>query len=573
MLGKVVLTKVDADTNTCLNRGAATLKGAIYGVYKENGSLVTKLTINANCQAESQKDLPLGNYYVKELSAPKGYKLDPKTYNFNITQNNYQNDIKLTLKDEIYKTTLVINKTYLTKNGVSAEVGATFDIISKTTNSKIATLTIDKSAQAKTILIYDDYIIRQTKTVSGYHLAQDIDFKVNEESEEFSYITLMNEPYTALIKVIKINELGKKVKLANIKFKIKDLDTNEYLCQYQNYPNNILYPGHYKLEEVDEPIEGYLWNKEGLKFTIDEFTSLKYDKDIGYYLPLEFINKEVKGNINIIKLGEKLVLNDNTYKYETIFLDGILYGLYDEHYNLIGTYETDINGKININNLKLGKYILKELKTKEGYILDLKEYIINLTYKDQYTSIISQDLTLNNYLFKGKLEITKKDLDTNLPLKGVKINIYDIDQNKLIYSGITNKDGKIIIDNLYLGKFYLQEIESLTGYKLNDQNIYFELTANNELKKIDITNEMIKGKLLIHKKDQNNLPLAGVSFNLYDINDNLITTLITDQNGFISIDLKYGKYYLKEISTLDNYELNPEKIYFTVDGNKELEIE
>ena len=60
------------------------------------------------------------------------------------------------------------------------------------------------------------------------------------------------------------------------------------------------------------------------------------------------------------------------------------------------------NGKVSIDNLELGKYYIKEISTLKDYVLDETKYSFELTFKDQYTSLIIKDMTLNNYYKKGK---------------------------------------------------------------------------------------------------------------------------------------------------------------------------
>lgn len=62
------------------------------------------------------------------------------------------------------------------------------------------------------------------------------------------------------------------------------------------------------------------------------------------------------------------------------------------------------NGKVSIDNLELGKYYIKEISTLKDYVLDETKSSFELTFKDQYTSLIIKDMTLNNYYKKEKLK-------------------------------------------------------------------------------------------------------------------------------------------------------------------------
>lgn len=584
--GKIAINKTDSKTNSCQSVSPdATLKGAVYGVYKENGTFLYDLTIGNNCSVESPRNLELGNYYILEKKSPTGYKLDTSKHYFSITESNVAGIVSINVKDDIYETNLFINKTYLTDKGVSAEIGATFEIYRKSTMEKVATLTIDESARANVILNYGVYIIKQVAGQDGYKFTDDFEFTVNENSKENSYVTLLNEPYAARIKIIKVDQDGKIITKAGIRFKIKDLSTGKYVCQTVSYPNVIEYcefetdengvlltpypltTGDYQLEEIDQVIDGYLWNSEPLKFSIDENSNIIESDGFDAVIELRFTNQEVKGKVEIQKKGEKVVIENGSYTYEEILLPNVVFGLYDENWNLIGRYTTDGNGYLQIENLKLGKYFLKELETVDGFVLDETIYEFELVYKDQYTPIITKTFTLKNYLKKGDLEFTKSDVSTGKGIKDTKIEIYT-ENDELIFSGVTDSEGKIIIKGLFAGKFYIIETEAATGYRLSDEKVYFEVTEDGQIVKANMTNEKITSIIKLHKTDEKGNPLAGVTIGVYDLEGNLVGTYITDENGDIEIELEYGSYYFQEIATLEGYVLSDAKIYFdvTTDG-------
>lgn len=83
------------------------------------------------------------------------------------------------------------------------------------------------------------------------------------------------------IKINKINSNTKeKINVSNIEFKIFDINNDEYITIdnsdiFTTDHNgeiiiNSLEKGEYKIEELDQDFEGYLWNQEGITFTIDE---------------------------------------------------------------------------------------------------------------------------------------------------------------------------------------------------------------------------------------------------------------------------------------------------------------
>ena len=61
----------------------------------------------------------------------------------------------------------------------------------------------------------------------------------------------------------------------------------------------------------------------------------------------------------------------------------------------------------------------------------------------------------------------------------------------------------------------------------------------------------------------------NVNFEIYDKNDNLVDTITTDENGTCSITLPYGSYRVKQVNTLDGYQIVDEK-NITITGEKDV---
>lgn len=91
--------------------------------------------------------------------------------------------------------------------------------------------------------------------------------------------------------------------------------------------------------------------------------------------------------------------------------------------------------------------------------------------------------TLNDTYYKNetKIIIIKKDQETAKLLPNVEFELLDKNK-KTIYSDLkTNKDGKITIENLIPGSYYLKETKTLDGYELYDQPIRLEVDLNQEV--------------------------------------------------------------------------------------------
>lgn len=90
---------------------------------------------------------------------------------------------------------------------------------------------------------------------------------------------------------------------------------------------------------------------------------------------------------------------------------------------------------------------------------------------------------------KTKLIIEKQDLEGNI-LPGVKFNILDFNKNIVFENLQTNENGIIELNTILPGTYYIQEIESIEGYEINNEIIEIEVGLNEE-EKIVVTNEKI----------------------------------------------------------------------------------
>ncbi len=579
--GRVEITKRDKTTGEIIPQGQASLTGAEYGVYDMNDNLITKIKTDNNAYAISDYLPTLGKFYLKEIKPSEGYQLDSQKYYFTVDENNLL--VKVNVYEEVitreYEITKVVasDKTQI----MTPEVNVVFGIYDHN-GTLVSKETTDKEGKIYFTLPYGHYILRQLTSPSGYEKIEDYHFEVKETGSTINKV-FSNAEITSRIKVIKVDDEGNVITKAGIKFKIKDLSTGEYVKQTVSYPNVVVYEvfetdengvlitpyplnsGTYQLEELDQVIFGYVWNSKPLKFTIDEKANIYKTDQFDAILDIRFTNKEVKGVVEIHKTGEKLVIENNTYTYEEIALPDVVFGLYDEQGNLVQKITTDKNGNAKFENLKLGKYILKELSSSNNNILDETEYEFELKYKDQYTPLISKTFTLKNYLGKGTLNFNKSDLTTGKEIAGVKIQIFTED-DQLIFEGISDENGKIKIDDLFIGKFYIVETDTVEGYKLSDEKVFFEIKANGEIVKANMTNEKIKGDLEFTKTDVAGEPLPNTLIEVHRAEDDeIIFSGRTDELGKIIIKgIEYGKYYLLEKEAPIGYVLNDEKMFFEI---------
>ena len=515
--GKVSVKKVDMDTGLGIAQGDATLDGAVYGIYDLEGNRVGEVISKGGEYVTSDYLPSLGTFFLKEEKSSTGYELNETKYFFNITKDDLYPEVDVT--EKVIERDLKIFKVYASDETgfLTGEPNVTFDIYLKSTGEKVTSITTDENGYATATLPYGTYTVRQVSSTEDHEMVEDFEIVVNEYSEDPIYKLLANAEITARLKVIKIDsETGNTIPVAGIKFKIFDVENNEYVCQVTdkeqcvfetNDEGILLTPlplesGTYRLEEQDQKLDGYLWNEEALTFAIGDDSTLINDNVFGAIVEVEFENTQVKGKVEINKTGEELIIEDDSYHYEKIKLEGAEFELranediiiggktYYKKGELVTILVTDKDGYASIDNLPLGKYTLKEIKSANNNVLDPNTYEFELVYEDQYTEVVYKTFTLDNKYPKGELEFTKTDLVTGDPLPDTKIEIFTENGVK-VFEGRTDENGKIIITDLPVGKYFILESDAPDGYILNEEKMWFSITENGEIVKADMTNEKI----------------------------------------------------------------------------------
>ena len=202
---------------------------------------------------------------------------------------------------------------------------------------------------------------------------------------------------------------------------------------------------------------------------------------------VDVYDKAIKKKI-IIHKKYGSTLTNNYYDEE-----GAYFNLYDKNNNLIGEYQTNELGIIELN-LPFGEYVLKQVSGREYYTLvDDIHFII-----DDDSEIIYE---LKNEEIKriGNIHIIKKGSDGYM-LDGVIFEIYAMDDITSLDGYIYHHKGDLIdtvktingfidYNNLYYGNYYLKEIKTNDGYHILNDNIEFSIDSND--KNIEVINDKI----------------------------------------------------------------------------------
>ncbi|WP_141525730.1 MSCRAMM family protein [Bacillus cereus] len=461
--GHLQIKKVDENDENIV------LKDAKFDVIDKDNNVVATVTTNEKGIAEV-KDLPLGDYFVKEINAPEGYiKVDTPV---KVTIDN-TNVIELVMKN----TRKVENGQFklLKKDSESGQLlpGAKFDVIDKDGKVVETIVTDDKGEALSKQLPVGSYTLKEVEAPKGYELSSS-SVSVDVEANKVVTVDVVNkkipEKVTGQFEIVKVDAEDKTKVLSDAEFEVykdgKKVDTLR-TDKTGKVVSQKLEPGKYTLKETKAP-QGYKLLKEEIEVVVEA-------------------NKVVEVQIeNAKELGSLQVIKKDA-ESETV-LAGAEFKLKNEAGQVVGEAKTtNKEGVVKFENLVPGKYTLEETKAPEGY----KALEVTVEVNVVANEVVKQEV-MNEKVkeeITGQLEITKVDANnTNKILAGAVFEIWK-DGTK-IDTLTTNKSGKATSKKLEPGDYTLKEIQAPEGYTLSDKEMKFTISNEKiEVVKLQITNE------------------------------------------------------------------------------------
>ncbi|PRT08330.1 hypothetical protein C6356_08280 [Bacillus wiedmannii] len=461
--GNLQIKKVDENDENIV------LKDAKFDVIDKDNNVVATVTTNEKGIAEV-KDLPFGDYFVKEISAPAGYiKVDTPV---KVTIDN-TNIIEFVMKN----TKKVENGQFklLKKDSESGQLlpGAKFDVIDKDGNVVETIITDDKGEALSKQLPVGTYTLKEVEAPKGYELSSSL-VHVDVAANKTVTVDVLNkkivEKATGQFEIVKVDAEDKAKVLSDAEFDVyKDGKKVETLRTDKTGKviSQQLEPGTYTLKETKAP-QGYTLLKEEIEVVVEA-------------------NKVVQVQVeNAKELGSLQVIKKDAESGKV--LEGAEFRLKNENGQLVGEAKTtNKDGIVKFENLVPGKYTLEETKAPEGYkalevTVEVNIVANEVAKREVLNEKVKEEIT-------GQLEITKVDAnDTGKTLAGAVFEIWK-DGTK-IDTLTTNKNGKAISKKLEPGDYILKEVHAPEGYKLSDKEIKFKISNEKvEVKNLEITNE------------------------------------------------------------------------------------
>lgn len=178
------INKIDKDTQNIYPQGESSLNNAVIGLFDQNMNLINEYIIENNNVII--KNLNFGTYFIKEIKPGKGYNLNTKIYEINITEDKYNHSISI--ENEVIKKKIIIEKKYGTENNLNYESDIYFEIYNFN-NELIDKIKTNKLGTAEIILPYGNYTIKQLNTTSGYQKIDPFNISIINQDDEIIKLT------------------------------------------------------------------------------------------------------------------------------------------------------------------------------------------------------------------------------------------------------------------------------------------------------------------------------------------------------------------------------------------------
>lgn len=400
---RLTVRKKDADTNSNVPQGDATLEGAQYRItYTNNDEKIENIvTTNKSGQAVL-RNIPIGVLVtVEEIGVPLGYKLDSKVHTYITTTDTKELEYDLIPEDfteEVMKGQITLHKQYETLDDLAEEQGAEFDVYLKSAGSFDAaketerdhiTTGADGMATTKD-LPYGTYVVHQTKGGNGRQLVADFDVSISEDGKVYSY-DLVNTQKNAQLKIVKTSEDGV---IEGIKFRVTRLEDN-YSAEYvTNAAGEIL----------TETLPIYA-DKDGATKYQYRVEELDTEKTYGYQLPdpqivelsegeiasVSFHNKPIEIGTKATVEGEKEIDPlDKVTLTDTVSYTGLVPG---KEYKVTGVLmDKETGEKLLVNG--------KEITAETTFIAETKNGSVDVTFIFDATGLHGKEIVVFEDLYR-----------------------------------------------------------------------------------------------------------------------------------------------------------------------------
>lgn len=453
-------------------------------VRNQKGEVVDTVTTDENGVATS-RELYLGKYEVREITAPHGMVLNPEPHSVELvyagqsvavteTATSFENE-RQTAEISLVKS-LEANELFgIGTNGelknISFGLYAAEEIVSTSGTSipadgliEIITLNEDGTAMAKTDLPLGSYYVKELATDSHY-LLSDTKYPVTFEyaGQDIAVVKISaNDGKTIENDLIYGSVSGKKVDengnaLGGALIGLFRTDDGEFTKETAIMTATSAEDGSFSFEGIPYGTWYIREIEQPADFVLDDTVyPVTIGKD-GQVVEIKIVNKYIRGNIHLTKVDAEYPDNKLTGATFEVYKDSNGSGKLDDGDELLGTLTEKEIGSYEMKDLFYGRYFVKETKAPEGFVLDTGVYEVMIDTDGKTCEVENKaGVGFINEAMRGNLKIVKTSSDGKI--KGFAFRITGANGYDIILE--TNDKGEIVIEGIRIGDYTVSEVSN-----------------------------------------------------------------------------------------------------------------
>ena len=471
------------------------LEGAVYeitaaeDIYTLDGTLraskgevVDTVTTGADGTATS-KELYLGKYEVKEITAPYGMVLNEEIHAVELvyagqnvavteTATSFYNE-RQRVEIDLIKSLMVDEAYGIGSNGEIFDVtfglfateeltAADGTVIPADGLIEIISLDENGNGKVKADLPIGSYYVKELSTNSAYILSDQkypVIFEYTGQEMATVHITanggeaIENDIIYGSVSGKKSDEDGNA--LGGAVIGIFKTGTEEFTTETAIQTTTSADDGSFSfadvpygtwvIREIESPT-GFVLSEEEIAVTISEVDEV---------VEIELINYFIKGNIELTKVDKDYPDNKLSGAVFEVYSDMDGNGELGEADKLIGEM-TELNGGVyQMTELRYGKYLVREKTAPTGFVLDENVYAVSIEENGK-TVIVENEAGVGfiNVAQKGSLKIVKTSSNGNV--EGFSFRVTGANGYDQTFK--TDKNGEIFIEGLRIGDYTVSEV-------------------------------------------------------------------------------------------------------------------
>ncbi len=530
-------------------------EGFVFGLYNDKDilypggtlmadTLIATGTTDENGALTFSGYYPHGDYYIRELDAPDGWKLNTECFPISLLPSHASNtnticvSLPEAIRDELIYTPVTLTKTDIT--GEATVPGAQIEVRNSDGEIICRAYTDENGEIPEIPVIPGTYTFREVFAPEGFALNEAVmTFTVDAEGN-VTGDTVIRDDYTR-VTLRKQDSTG--VPLEDVVFALLSEDGQTIATSATDTNGIVTFEqipyGNFTIVET-QPLPGYLPNPVQVHLSVDgTFVNPTEPLATLQNIPTEILVRKVD------------VANHP--------LPGAVFGLYDESGTLVETAVSDAEGLARFEKIPNGHYTIQEIQAPEGYLLSHE--VVSLTMDAAWCN---SDEPLSTFVNQLKRMMFLKVDTSGQAIPGVAFSLINAATGEVVETVTSDENGMFVFTQFDYGDWIVHEEAAPEGFcKMEDITFHVDESWKEPAPLMCVN---IPNHYEFVKTDHHGNPMAGVKFALEDSAGNLLRNLVSGEDGIVHVtDLLPGSYMIREMETLEGFSRTDETIQITID--------